>query len=188
MMMYQRVVVRGVLLEGAGGLHAEVAGGLEAEGRDAGGQREIVVDGLRHVGDFDSPLRVFVNLAAAVGGVVTADADQILHAEVAERFEHVRHVRGVFGGVGPAGAEHRSAAVEVGCDIVDGEDLDLGRVTLDEVLVTVADAEDFDAAIDGFDGHGRDHAVDAGGGAAADEDGQAVAGRGFDCHARRSKC
>ena len=89
-------------MEGPGGLHTEVPGGLEAEGGDTGGQWQIVVDGLRHVGDFHGATGLFVNLAAAVGGVVPADGDQVLHVEFFERIQNVAHVGGVFGRIRPA--------------------------------------------------------------------------------------
>ena len=45
-------------------------------------------------------------------------------------------------------------------------------VALDQVLEAVAEADDFDAVVDGLDGDGADDAVDARGRAAADDQGE----------------
>ena len=61
------VPARGGLRVGQQVLHdagADVARGLVAEGRDALGQVEIVVDGLRHVNDAERALRVLGELRA----------------------------------------------------------------------------------------------------------------------------
>ena len=65
---------------GAGVLHeilhqfaAELARGLETERRYLARQRQVVVDGLRHVADTNTPARLFCHLAGGKHGIVAAD-------------------------------------------------------------------------------------------------------------------
>ena len=83
----------------------------------------------------------------------------------------------VFGRVRPARAEQRTAPDVIRGHIADAQDLSLGEIAGHEVLEAVADSDDFQTAVDGFDGHGCDDAVDAGCRPATDDDGQALAGR-----------
>ena len=89
--------------------------------------------------------------------------------EIAKDFEDVLHVLGRFGGIGAGGAEHGAAAQGLVLDVVDGQPADEFAIALDEPFEAVADAEDLDVIVDGFDGHGTDDAVDPRGRAASDE-------------------
>ncbi len=75
----------GVHHEVADDLHADVAGGLVAEGRNAERQIEVVVDRLRHVHDVDAPGGGLFHLHRTVGGVVSADGDELVDVEPQQR-------------------------------------------------------------------------------------------------------
>ncbi len=133
------------------------------------GKRQIVVDGLGHVGHADGPCRLAMDLAGRECRVVAADGHQVVDAQALEDFQDVVHVFGRLGGVGARGAQDRAAAVMDILDIVDGQLAQHGGIALDEPLEAVGHAEDFDAVVDRFDGHGADDAVDSRRGAAADQ-------------------
>ena len=71
-------------------------------------------------------------------------------------------------------AEVRAAAEMDPADGVDGQRHDVVDVALHDPLEAVADADDVDALEPGADGRRADDAVDAGGRAAADQNGEIV--------------
>jgi hypothetical protein len=145
---------------------------LEPERRDAGRQRQVVVDRLRDVGDLDRPAGRRVHPAAAERGVVTADRDQVVRPEFLERVDDVPEVGRVFGRVRPGGPEHRPAAGVELAHLLDGQRFDLGGVAGDEVREPVPDADHVEPAVDRLDGDRTDDPVDPGGRTAADDDRQ----------------
>ena len=66
----------------------------------------------------------------------------------------------------------RAAAEVDAADTIDGERHDVFDVTVHQPLESVAHANDVHALEGGADGRGADHAVDAGCGSTADEDGE----------------
>src|SRR5262249_47316684 len=66
----------------------------------------------------------------------------------------------------------RAAAEMDPADVVDRQRRDVLDVAVHEPFESVADADDFHAFKGGADRRGPDHAVDSGGGSAADENGQ----------------
>src|SRR5207253_10924678 len=89
-------------------------------------------------------------------------------------------------GVGPRGAEDRTAVQINAADFFDRQSagvllrIELARLK-DGVAVAVIEADHFHAVVTRLDGDGADHAVDAGGRAAADQE-RELAVRGGVCH------
>src|SRR5262249_5665711 len=148
-----------------------------AEGRNAGGKGQVVVDGLRNVSDLDCAARIGVDLTAAKGRIVAADRHQIGNAEPLEAIQHVGHVGRILGRVCPAGAEHAATLLIEGSDIGNGEMSDVRDVAVDEVLEAVADADDFEALVDGLNRDRANHPVDTGGRPTANHDAELAARR-----------
>ena len=98
--------------------------------------------------------------------VISCDTPSVLN-ESSVVSEQLR----VLGRIGARDAERRPAAEVNPAHRLDGQGHRLVGVPLHDPLEPVADADDVDAAETGADGGGADDAVDAGGGAAADEDG-----------------
>src|SRR5439155_21947 len=151
-----------ILGQAADDLHAEVAGGFEAEGRRRAGQGQIVVDGLGHVGDADLAGGAAIDLAAREGRVVAADGDDAVDLQAAQDAEHVVHRFGRRGRIGARRPQDGAAAEGDLLDVFNSEPADVFAAAFDELLEAVANAEDVDAVIDGLDGDGTDDAVDAG--------------------------
>ena len=84
----------------------------------------------------------------------------------------VLEVLRIGGRVGARDADVRAAAEVDAADRLDRERHDVVDVALHDPLEAVAQAEDLEALELGADGGGADDAVDAGGGAAADENGE----------------
>jgi hypothetical protein len=130
-------------------LDAVVTRGLEAEGVHVGRQVQIVVDRLGHVRDADAPLRLRFEL----------------HRRVLEQLRIGRRVRARDADEGPA-AEVNPA------HLVDAERHDVLGVATHDPLEPFANAEDVDVCELAADGGRADDAIDAWGGASADENGQ----------------
>jgi hypothetical protein len=106
------------------------------------------------------------------GRVVAADREQLVDAEAEQRIDGRLEEPWILRGVGAGDPEDRAAAEMDAADVVDVEWDDLRSVALHDVFEAVPDAEDLDPRETGADGGRTDDAVDAGGGAAADENGQ----------------
>ena len=153
---------------------AEVARGLEAEGVDVRRQVEVVVDRLRHVHDLQPPGRLLLQLHGRESGVVAADRDELGHPHAQQGQQRVLHVLGVGGGVGAGDADVGAAPEVDPADVFDPERDDMVDVALHDPLEAVPDAQDLDVLELGPDRGRANDAVDAGGGSAADQDGQLV--------------
>ena len=179
----------GIGEQGARRKHAEVAGGLEAEGGCPLGERQVVVDGLGDVGDAERGDAVFQvgagadplgDLTGRKGGIVAANGHQGVDLHLAQDPEDVGHVLFLLGGVGPRGAEDGASAKIKDGDFIDGQFPIVAHTAFDEVLEAVLEPDDFHAIVlDGLDGHGRDDAIDTGRGAASDEDAEPTALEGI---------
>src|SRR5262249_61939855 len=120
-------------------------------------------------------------------GGVSSDGGQALDPHLLEHPESVGHVFFLLGRVGPGGAQDTAAAQVAGRDLLDGQLAVVLGGAFDEVPEAVLEADHVHAVVeDGLDGDGRDDAVDARGGAAADEDAESltVKGTGHDWLAR----
>jgi hypothetical protein len=63
------------------------------------GQREVVVDGLRHVADRDPAAGLLLDARGRVGRIVAADGHEIADPELGQRLDHVGHLFRAFGGI-----------------------------------------------------------------------------------------
>jgi hypothetical protein len=81
-------------------LRADVAGGLEAEGRDAVGQVEVVVDGLGHVHHAQPAAGLLGQRHRRKGRVVAANGQQLVDPQLFERGDRRLHVLRLPGWVG----------------------------------------------------------------------------------------
>jgi hypothetical protein len=153
---------------------------LEAEGRDALGQRQVVVDGLRYVGDADAASGLLRHAPGRESGVVAADRHQVVDAELGQGAHDRRQVVGLLGGVGPGGLEHRPAQQVDARDLGDVELAHPVGATLDQEPEALQQAEHAGAVAPRQDRGGADHPVDAGGRPASHQDSE----RG---HARPSR-
>ena len=152
--------------------HAQVARRLVAEGVHVRLQVEVVVDRLRHVGDPDPPGSPLRHLHGREGGIVPPDRDELAHPELLEhRYDGVE-VRDLGGGIGAGGAEHGSAPEVDAADVVDGEGPDALDAAVHDLVEAAADPHHLHVLEEGADGRRADHAVDAGGGTTADDDGE----------------
>ena len=150
-------------------------------------QWQVVVDGLGHVADahelavrpfgpWPDPLR---HLRARKRGVVAADGHETVDAERFEHAQHLGHVLFFFCRVGAGSPKDAAAAKVMGSDLLDRELAVVLRRSLNKVAEAVLEADDLHPVRDdGLDGDGRNHAVDAGGGPAADEDTESFALQG----------
>jgi hypothetical protein len=121
----------------------------------------VVVDGLRHVRDADAPRGLLGDAARRVGGVVAADRDQVIDAELLEGRNHAREVLGLLRRVRARGLEDR-AAEQV--DARDQRDAQLGAVasiSLHQPREAVQQPEHARARAPRQDGGRTDHAIDA---------------------------
>ena len=150
-------------------LDAVVARGLEAERVDVRRQVQVVVDGLGHVHDADAAAGVLLELHRREGRVVAADGDELRHVQAQQREHGVLEMLRVLGGVGARDADVRAAAEVDAADAFDRERDDVLDVALHDPLEAVADADDLDAFEPRADRRRADHAVDARGRPAADE-------------------
>jgi len=143
---------------------------LEAEGRNAMRERKVVVDGLGHVRDADSIPRGVRDAMRGESGVVPADGDQVVHAELLEGFDHRLEVARVPRRVG-AGRLQDGAPVEMDSRNVGGSQLHRVRgVALHQPLEPLVHADHAMAALLCADRRRPDHPVDARRRPAADED------------------
>jgi hypothetical protein len=147
-----------------------VARRLIAERVDVHRQIEIVVDRLGHVDDAETAAGVFLEPHRGKRGIVAADGDELRHVEAQQRVHGLIQQPHVRGRIGAGDAEVRAAAEVDPADRVDGQGGGVIDVALHEPLEAVAHADDVDAFEPGADGGRGDDTVDAGGGAAADED------------------
>ena len=141
-------------------LRAELARGLEPEGRDAMRQRQVVVDGLRHVTDGDLPARLLLHAGRGVGRIVAADGHEVLDAQGRQGLDDVGHLFGALGRVLARCADDGAAAHVDARDFVGMEVHDVRRVALGQPLEPVADADHFKTLFPGLEGDRADHAVD----------------------------
>ena len=153
---------------------AVVPRGLEPERVHVRRQVEVVVDRLRHVDDANPAGRALFEVHRRERRVVAADGDELRDVEPKQRGHGVFEQSWVGRRIGARDAEVRSAAKVDAADGVDGERHDMRRVALHDPLEAVADPDDGDAFEAGADGGGADDAIDAGGRAAADQDGKIV--------------
>ena len=117
------------------------------------------------------PAECGVELHRRVGGVVAADRDQLRRRRgCRSALTRVLEQGGIAGRIGARDPEVRAAAEVDAAHVVDGERRHVLDVALHDPVEAVADAEHPDAFERAPDGGGADDAVDAGGGAAADED------------------
>jgi hypothetical protein len=98
------------------GLHRDVDRGVEAE-REVGGV-EVVVDGLRYADDVHP---VLVQLGGDAEGVLTADGDQCVDAEVLEVRLDLLDAALHLERVGPRRAEDRAAAGQDATHLLNAE-------------------------------------------------------------------
>jgi hypothetical protein len=87
-------------------LGADVAGGLETEGRHVRRQRQIVVDRLRDVDALDRALRALGDRPRRQRGVVPADGHEMGHAGLLQRVDDGLERFRRLGRVLARGAEH----------------------------------------------------------------------------------
>ena len=111
--------------------------------------------------DLDFAVAALADEAGGKSRVIAADGDERGDAEFLEHGEKIFHVLLGFGRIGARGAED-GAALEVDVPhVADGQRLDVRGVALREIFKTVAEADDFEALIDAFNGGRGDDAVDA---------------------------
>ena len=159
-------------------LDADVARGLIAEGRDAVRQVEVVVDRLRHVNHVNAAGGGLLDLHRAVGGVVTADGDQLVDVQTQQRRNHALEQLLVLRRVVARGAEGGAAAEMDAAHQLDRQLFGMGDVTAHQPLEAFCDADDVDAVEVRADGRRADHAVDARRGAATNQNPELLRGRG----------
>ncbi len=136
--------------------------GLEAEGRGAFGQRQVVINRFGHMRHADGAMIArhprpdpFGDLAGGKGRVVAADGHKSVDLHLGQNFENLGHVFFFFGRVGARSAED-GAAIEIGCCcFLYAEYVVVLETALDEVFEAVLEADDFHFVFfDGFDGDG----------------------------------
>ena len=121
------------------------------------------------------PADVLLQAVGGIGRVVAADRDQTGHVEAQQGEHRVFEVLWVVGGIGPGDPDEGPAAEMDPADGLDGQRDHVLDVAAHDPLEAVPDPEDLDTLEDGADRRGPDHAVDAGGGTASDQDRQLLA-------------
>ena len=107
-------------------------------------------------------------------GVVAPDGDELRHVQPQQRHDGVVEQCRVGGGVRARDAEVRPAAEMDAADRVDGQRHHVIDITAHDPLEPIADAEHLDIFDPRADRRRADDAVDAGGRAAPDEDGEVL--------------
>ena len=151
-------------------LDAHVPRGLEAEGGNAVRQVEVVVDGLRHVDDAQTPAGVRCQAHRREGGVVAADRDQLVDTELLECARGRLEVAWIPGRVGARDPEVRAAREVDATHRFDGQRQGTAGVALHQPFETVTNPDHADAAHQRTNGGRANHAVDAWRGATAAQD------------------
>ena len=124
------------------------------------GERDIVVDGLRHVDDPEIALGLPADPVGHEEGAFTADREEIVYAEPADGGHHdaelLLHVVGIVTGCPQDGAAPRGDPR----DFVDGERPDIALLAFEEGLEAAENADDVHALVDRLDGRRADDAID----------------------------
>ncbi len=141
-------------------LDAVVTRGLEAERIHVRRQVEIVVDGLRHMHDLEPPRGLLLQLHGRIGGIVTADGDELRNVEAQQRQHRAVEKRRVLGGVGARDPDVRPAAKVDPAHLADVEGGHVIDVALHDPLEAVAHPEHIDSLQPCPDGGRADDAVD----------------------------
>jgi hypothetical protein len=142
---------------------AEMAGGLETEGRNAMRQIQVVVDGFRHMDDLHAALGARFQLQRGEGGIVAPDRDEAGDPETGQRGEDTIQVLRLLGRIRPRRPQMRASAKMNAADFFDRERMHMGGAAFHQPSEPVEKPQHFGAAHDTADRDGADHAVDAGG-------------------------
>ncbi len=148
-------------------LGAELARGLEPEGRDPVRQRQIVVDRLRHVAHRDCTRGLLLHARRGVGGIVAADGHQVLDAEAGQRLDDIGHLFVTFRRVLARRPDDGPAACMDARYVLGMKRENVRGVAFREPLKAIADADHFKPLLPGLKGDRADHAVDPWGGSSA---------------------
>ncbi len=152
--------------------YTQMPGGLIAKGIDFGRKVEIIVDRLRDVNHLDPPRCFLLQFHRRKSGVITTDRDQPGHVEPEERDDRIFQMFRIERRIGPGNTDVGSSAKMDPAYALDRQGNDVVDVPLHDPAEAIADAEDFDAFESGADRGCTDHAVDAGGRPASDQDGE----------------
>ena len=154
-------------------------GGLEAKGRRAARQRQVVVDGLRHMRHAQAPSGRPGQPGRRERGVVPADRHQRADPQLLQRLQTGVQPPVRVGGVlvphrrvSPRGPDDRPALDVDPRHVRDGQRPRLPDPALDQVLEPVHDPQDVPARVAGLDRGRRNDRVHPRGRAAAAQDPQ----------------
>ena len=145
-------------------LDPHAPGGLEAEGRHAARQRQVVVDGLRHVRHTQAPAGRLGQPGRRERGVVPADRHERADPQLPQRLQAGVQPPVRVGGalvphrrVGPRGPDDRPAQDVDPRHVRDGQRPRLLDPALDQVLEAVHDPQHVPPGVPGLDrGRGDD--------------------------------
>ena len=157
-------------------LRAESTRCLETERRDALGQWQVVVDGLRHMDDVDrltDLARVIRHRHSAVRRVITTDRHDVRNAKFRQSIDNCAQVGFLLRRVI---ARHLQDAAACQMDAVHALHVEAHILLLAarEARKTIVDAEYVPAMAVSLDGHGGNDAVDAGRWPAATDNGNDI--------------
>ena len=155
-----------------------MARGLVAEGRNAVGEIQVVVDGFGNVHHPKFPWMLLVQAHGSEGGSVATDRDQVTDPQRFQSAANLLQVLRVFGGIGSIDANEGPTLKRERCDVFDGQRDDVFRVRCHQPFEPVSDPDNFPAVEPRTDRRRCDHAVDAWGRATRSENTEPA----FGCH------